>query len=115
MQTITAIDRQTLFDIALEVWGRAELAYDLALANDLTLSDEVTANTVLLIPTVDGISGAIRRKTDRAVVSAYALNGITPATAASQDEIDELNPEGISYWYIKTPVPVFAVSPNKNE
>jgi len=105
VQTITAQDRQTLFDIALEVWGRAELAYNLAEANDLVLSDEVAANTVLLIPTVDA-------KTDRAVVSAYELNSITPATSASQEEIDELNPEGIAYWYIKAPVPVFVVSPN---
>ena len=106
MQTITAKDRQTLFDIALEVWGRAELAYDLAAENDLTLSDEVPAGLVLRIPTVEG-------KTDRGVVSAYELNGITPATAASAQEIEDLNPEGISYWYIKAPVPVFVVSPNK--
>lgn len=105
MQTITAIDRQTLFDVALQVYGRAELAYDLALANDLVLSDQVPAGTVLQVPTVSG-------KTDAAVVDAYELHGLTPATAASAAEIDALNPEGISYWYVKAPVPAFVVTPD---
>ena len=106
MRTITAKDRQTLFDIALEAWGRAELAYDLAEANGLSLSDEVEAGRVLVVPTVEG-------KTDSGVSSAYELNGITPATAASLEEKEELNPEGISYWYVKAPAPVFVVSANK--
>ena len=105
MQTITAKDRQTLFDIALMEWGRAELAYDLAQANGLCLSDEVGAGAALLIPAVDG-------KTDPAVADAYALNGITPATAASAEQMAELNPEGISHWYVKDPAPVFVVSPD---
>lgn len=108
MQTVIAKDRQTLFDLALQVWGRAELAYDLAEANGLCLSDEVSAGEVLLVPTVDG-------KTDRAVVDAYDLESITPATSASPEELDDLCPSGIAYWFIKSPTPIFIVSPNTTE
>ncbi len=102
MRTITTLDRQTLFDIALQAYGRAEAAYDIALANDLVLSDTPAPGTILMLPNVE--------RTDKAVVDYYALNGITPATAASQEEVDNLNPEGIAYWYIKEPVPVFVVN-----
>ena len=107
MRRVVAKDRQTLFDIALEVWGRAELAYDLAESNGLELSAEVEAGAVLVVPTVVG-------KTDAAVVEQYALNGIEPATAASLEELEGLAPEGIGYWYVKEPVPVMIVSPNED-
>lgn len=102
METVTAKDRQTLFDIALKVYGRAELAYDLAEENGLPLDEPPGAGAVIRVP-------GVAVGTDMAVVDAYELNSIEPATAATVDEIAALAPEGISYWYIVKGAPVFVV------
>ena len=40
---ITAADRQTLLDIALQQYGNAEAAMDLAIANDKSISQDISA------------------------------------------------------------------------
>lgn len=104
MRTITAADRQTLFDLALQAYGRAELAFDIALQNGLSLSATLKAGQVLSVPTADGM-------TDEAVTAAYEANGIEPATAPDSETFDSVVPEGVGYWFIAKPAPVFAVSP----
>lgn len=103
MQTITAHDRQTLFDIALQVYGRPDFAFELALQNDLCLSDTVAPLSVLRLPLAD-------RTTNAAVVDAYKLNGIVPTSAIDTAEFETLNPEGIGYWFIYNPLPIFTIA-----
>ncbi len=103
MQTITAHDRQTLFDIALQVYGRPDFAFELALQNDLCLSDTVAPLSVLGLPLAN-------RTTNAAVADAYELNGIVPTSAIDTAEFKTLNPEGIGYWFIKLPLPIFTIA-----
>lgn len=103
MQTITAHDRQTLFDIALQVYGRPDFAFELALQNDLCLSDTVAPLSVLRLPLAD-------RTTNAAVVDAYKLNGIVPTSAIDTAEFETLLPEGIGYWFIYNPLPIFTIA-----
>ena len=102
MDILTAHDRQTLFDIALQAYGRAELAYDIAEANDLSLSEPLRAGQQLRIP-------APSASIDKAVVDAYALQGIRPATAITEEQEQTLAAEGVGYWHIKAPAPPFTV------
>lgn len=103
MKTTITRDRQTLFDVALTCFGRAEAAVDIAILNDLTLSDTLTPGVTLNLP--DSVP-----RTDQAVVDAYALNSINPATALDAETEQQLDPEGIGYWYITKPTPAFKVS-----
>lgn len=105
MVVYTSQARQTLFDLALLIYGRAELAYDLAEANDLVLSDIPGGGVELRAPVPGGDD-------DPAVADFYSLNLIDPATAPDDTTLGELSPEGISYWAIYAPAPVFTVSPD---
>lgn len=105
MRTYTSQARQTLFDLALLIYGRAELAFDLAEANDLCLSEAPGGGVELRAPVPDGDD-------DTAVADFYNLNGVDPATAPDEEAFSELTPEGISYWAIYAPAPVFFVSPD---
>lgn len=99
-------ERQTLFDLALLIYGRAELAFDLALANDICLSAVPGGGVELRAPAPEGDD-------DPAVADFYALNLIDPATAPDEQTLSRLTPEGISFWAIRAPAPVFVVSPDK--
>lgn len=106
MKSITAKDNQTLFDIALLAYGRAEAAYDIAEENDLPVSATLDAGTVLRLPLV--------LRTDPAVSAYYELQGIAPSTGLTADQQQDLDPEGISYWFIKSPLPAFTVTPRNS-
>lgn len=97
--------RQTLFDLALLIYGRAELAFDLALANDISLSDVPGGGVDLRAPVPEGDDAP-------AVADFYFLNAVFPATAPDDSALSELSPEGISFWAISAPAPVFVVSPD---
>lgn len=71
---ITVLDGQTLFDIAMQQCGSAEAAFDLAIANDISITDILTAGTKL-IPVA-----AISNK----IVSYYEQKGIRPATSITE-------------------------------
>jgi len=71
MNTITPLPGQSIFDIALMTCGIAEAAYDIALANDINITDSVEG-VALAIP------GSIEK--NKKVVEYYAINLIEPAT-----------------------------------
>ena len=102
MEIHIAHDRQTLFDIALQAYGRAELAYDIALANGLSLSEPLRAGQQVQLP-------APTRAVDTEVLNAYALQGIRPATGITEEQEQTLAAEGVGYWHIKAPAPPFTV------
>ncbi len=92
MGTVTVKERQTLLDIALQTSGSVEAVVDLALANGLSITDELSDGQVLVT------AGA----TDAAVVERYETNGIYPATEASDDERNAMAWEGIGFMEIGT-------------
>lgn len=91
MGTVIVKDRQTLLDIALQTSGSMEAVVDLALANGLSITDELSDGRVL--ETVEVI--------DAAVVERYEINGIFPATEASDEERSAMAWEGIGFMAIE--------------
>lgn len=84
-------ERQTLLDIALQTSGSVEAVVDLALANGLSITDELSDGQVLEVVEVK----------DVAVVSRYEISGIFPATEASDEERSAMAYEGIGFMAIE--------------
>ena len=68
---ITVRNNQSLFDIALMVSGSAEAAFDIALENNLSITDALTAGQVLKFT---------GKPINKRVVDYYATNNVRPAT-----------------------------------
>ena len=66
-------DRQSLFDIALQVYVNTEGAYILAKENDLEVTDKLHAGQILSYSPDNVI--------DKRIVNQYKLNAIYPTTA----------------------------------
>jgi len=75
MQTITVLDRQSLFDIALQYCGDREAVFEISKLNDIPVSAELLAGTVIFVPEV----------INQRVVNYYLTNNIVPATATGTD------------------------------
>lgn len=86
---ITAADRQTLLDIALQQYGNAEAAMDLAIANDKSISQDISAGESITLP---------ETLQNRRMVKYYDINSIMPATAISPSTIAN---GGINYMGIE--------------
>ena len=91
MGTISVKDRQTLLDIALQTSGSVEAVVELALANGLSITDELA----------DGNELATAGVAEEAVVNRYEINGIFPATEASDEERSAMAYEGIGFMAIE--------------
>ena len=76
MKNIIVRDRQTLFDIAIQYCGDREVAFQIADINNLSLTATLSVGLSLEIPTAN----------NQRVVSYYASNSISPATAAAEQE-----------------------------
>ena len=70
MKTVTVLDRQSIFDIAIQHCGAAEAACDIALLNGISITDELPANSVVKMPSIH----------DNTIVDYYLQNNIIPAT-----------------------------------
>lgn len=69
METI-ALDGQSLFDIAIQESGSVEAAFALSVANDISISGEVSANTLLENAPIQ----------NKQFVEYYKLKHLKPAT-----------------------------------
>lgn len=82
---------QSLRDIALQNCGDISALIDLAWMNDLSITDDISAGTVLQLPEV----------VNQDVVSYFKSKreneNLIPATGNADDSIEL---EGIGYWYI---------------
>jgi hypothetical protein len=83
---IRVLDRQSLFDVALQHFGDVEVAFGLALENDLSLTDDVSR--LILKSTLSA--------TNASVVAHYRINNIVPATLTSI-----YGDGGIDFWEIE--------------
>ena len=72
---IIAQNNQSILDIALQVSGSAEDAFDLAFENDLSVTEDLMSGHILSVIPV----------TNRRVVDYYQSNSIFPATATMTD------------------------------
>ncbi len=70
---VTVLDRQTLKDLAIQVLGSADAAFDLAKVNNLNVTDDLVIGSELIIPT------SLFENTD--VKNYYLKQNLTPVTA----------------------------------
>ena len=90
--TATALDNQSLFDIATRNCGGVEAAIILASVNDLSLTDSLPAGLIL------GVGDVL----DKDIAEYYASKNIYPETAISaQDESQTIADEGIEFWAVE--------------
>ena len=87
---VKVLSRQSVFDLAIQVSGSAESAFELAMLNGLSVTDSLTVGSDLIAPEI----------INRIVHNFYTVNQIKPATDYT---INEPTPEleGIDYWAIE--------------
>jgi hypothetical protein len=87
---VKVLSQQSLLDVAIQQAGTAEAAVLLALANGLSVTDELDAGQELT--TVAAI--------DRDIFNYYANNQLKPATAVVAAAAGGLD-EGVEFWYVE--------------
>ncbi|WP_407512763.1 hypothetical protein [Elizabethkingia miricola] len=87
---VTVLHNQSLLDIAIQATGKAENAIFIAIANKISITDDLEPGTELLIPEVSE---------DLDVKNYYRAKNVHPATAMKTAGINY--PEGINYWEIE--------------
>lgn len=93
---ITILHHQSLLDLAIQHTGSVENAFDLALANGLSLTDDLEAGSGLIAN-----SEWLKANSNKDILNYYTAKNIQPATAISQwQTANSEKPQGISYWAI---------------
>lgn len=93
MTTVTVLHNQSLLDIAIQYTGRAENCFDIALANDISVSEMLVSGMELKIP---------KTEIDIDVVDYFLQKNSQPASEIIESLI-KINPlSGINYWTIET-------------
>ncbi len=90
MEKVKVISGQSLVDIAVQECGGIASLVDLAIANNISVSDDLEAGTELLINSLS----------DADVKRYYRERNINPATALTEEPEVEEQPQGIGYWAI---------------
>jgi hypothetical protein len=97
MTVVIIKPNQSIFDISVQMFGSAQVAIEIALLNDLSITDKLIPGQELVIPEISTFeNGAIK--------SFYSKNNIKPATAetieGSESVINEM--DGIGYMVIES-------------
>ena len=88
MRTIAIESNQNVLDACLQVYGTLEAMFDLALENNVSITDELEAGQILQ-----------HRQNNNIVANYYAGRNHRPATVWVNDHQFIL--EGIDYWGIE--------------
>lgn len=91
---ITVKERQTLLDIALMTAGTVAAAIEIAEANGLSLTDELSDGQELEVPEPTSAREA-------QIVRRYRAQGVEPATEASADDLGLCAYGGINFMGIE--------------
>lgn len=81
--TITALHNQSLFDLAIQVFGSVAYAFELALANGLSITSDLEPGQLITLPN----SSPLGRSGGASIANYYAANGIKPATALRPEDV----------------------------
>lgn len=92
---IIVLHNQTLLDLAIQYTGTAENAFDLALANNKSITDDLQAGESIDISTYD-------TQKNKDILNYYQAKKLQPATGLSSQQLINDKPEGIDYWAIQT-------------
>lgn len=90
-EKIIPLNRQSLLDIALQTSGSIEAAFDLAEANDISISE----------PLETGVSLQPAAVADQKVIDRYEAADVRPATELSPEDIEMAPYGGIGYMGIE--------------
>ena len=82
---ITVLDRQSSFDVAVQTAGSAEAAFDLAMLNGLSVTDELETG-LELVPANTSEGRGLR---NRGIVDYYTNRQLKPATWPTNDSLFE--------------------------
>lgn len=88
------LHHQSLLDLAVQHTGTAENAFDLALANNRSITDDLEAGDWL-------IANSQELKANKDILSYYQAKKLQPATAISGDYSTDNSLQGIDYWAIQ--------------
>jgi hypothetical protein len=88
MQYITISNGQTFLDVAMQYAGSTEAAFAISVKNDLPITDELEAGSV--IPKPDIINAS--------VAQLFSVEKIKPRSILNNAEGDN---EGIEHWYLE--------------
>lgn len=94
MKTITVLNNQSLLDIAIRHCGTIEAITDIAILNNLSITNELSPGEIIKIPDYDyGYQN---------VVNFFEDNKKEPATAlSSADKLIIEGESGIDFWIIE--------------
>jgi len=82
---------QGLMDVAVQHCGDAGALFSLALANGLSITEELSPGTILELPEVSNVG----------IKKYFSDKELVPATGEdSNKKFIELSPEGVDYWAI---------------
>jgi hypothetical protein len=92
--TVTALNNQTLLDIAIQTTGKAESFIIIAMANNLVPTAPLVAGSILIIP--DTVAN------DEEILRFYKANNVVPASGLTDElMIPELDCEQKLYECFK--------------
>ncbi len=91
---ITVLNNQSLLDIAVQYTGTIENAFKIAVANGLSLTDDLEPGAQLIIP------ADVEMNSD--VVNYFSAKGVQPATGLTENDllIAQTVQRGIGYMQI---------------
>lgn len=87
---VIVLHNQSFLDLAIQHTGTAENAFALALANGLSITDELASGSWL-------IADSQELNANKDILNYYTAKNIQPATAITAT-VEQ--PQGISYWAI---------------
>ncbi len=90
--TAIVLHNQSLLDFAIQHTGSPQNAFEIAMANDMSVTEQLTAGTELIVPETVAMDVDIKNY--------YSSKAIKPATDITQTEEQEETPEGISVWIL---------------
>ncbi|EKB58418.1 hypothetical protein [Bergeyella zoohelcum] len=92
---VIILHNQSILDIALQHTGSVENAFALALANGLSLTDDLAVGNWL-------IADSQELNANKEILNYYQSKSVQPATAISGKQEAGSQLEGVGYWAIKT-------------
>lgn len=91
MNTVSVIENQTFFDLAVEQTGSVLSIFEMALANDKSITDDITASEEVIIPETKFFL--------KDMVEYFKAKNHNMATYGALDDFDSFL--GIGYWILE--------------
>lgn len=93
MKIDTVMSGQSLLDMAVQVYGNADAAFDIALEAGMAITDEPAPGTVLPVPE--------SARSDAWIAARYGRGGWRPATYITAENLTDVPYGGIDFMGIE--------------